>query len=179
MAIAQNGREIRPQPEVSQRPGDARLMGIAPGCLVGLLVLLWVGPSSSGPKAEEVTLRGKVLTLASALQALGVEVKADPEPTAKPVVLLGDDRSITPLFCDDASRALFLDERLRGCRAEIRGRRFAGVPYLQVSTFQVERDGRLQTPEYYCEICSITVRFPQICPCCQGPMELRMKSDRR
>ena len=94
-------------------------------------------------------------------------------------MLLGDDRSITPLFRDDASRALFLDERLRDCRAEIQGRRFRGVPYLQVTTFQVEREGRLQTPEYYCSVCSITVGYPQICPCCQGPMDLRMKSDRR
>ena len=72
----------------------------------------------------------------------------------------------------------FLDERLRGSRTEIRGRRYAGVPYLQVSTFQVEREGRFQTPEYYCSICAISVRSPQICPCCQGPMELRMKPDR-
>ena len=106
-------------------------------------------------------------------------MKPDPESIAREVVLLGEDRSITPLFRDEASRALFLDERLRDCRAEIHGRRFPGVPYLQVSTFQVEREGRLQTPEYYCSVCSITVRSPQICPCCQGPMELRMKPDRR
>jgi hypothetical protein len=156
-------------------------MGITVGYSVGLLVALWVGPPSSPshPQMEEVTLHGKVLTLTSALQALGVEVKADPESTDGPVVLLGEDRSITPLFRDDASRALFLDERLRGCRAEIRGRRFAGVPYLQVTLFQVERDGRLQTPEYYCNVCSITVRYPQTCPCCQGPMELRLGPDHR
>jgi hypothetical protein len=53
------------------------------------------------------------------------------------------------------------------------------VPYVQVTTFQVERDGRLQTPEYYCTVCAITVRAPQTCPCCQGPMELRMRPDRR
>jgi len=149
--------------------------------LVGLLLLLWAGPAAAPPglKAEDVTLRGKVLTLPTALQSLGVEVKADPESTAKQVVLLGEDRSITPLFSDDASRALFLDERLRGCRTEIQGRRFVGIPYLQVVTFQIERDGRFRTPEYYCEVCSISVRYPQICPCCQGPMELRMKPDRR
>ena len=59
------------------------------------------------------------------------------------MVLLAEDGTIIPLLSDDASRALFLDERLRNCRSEIQGRRFAGVPYLQVVSFKVERDGRL------------------------------------
>jgi hypothetical protein len=154
-------------------------MAMPPACRIGFLILFGAGSAWAGPKAEEVTLRGQVLTLTSALQSLELDVKADPESAAKQVVLLGEDRSITPLFCDDASRALFLDERLRGCRAQIRGRRFPGVPYLQVSTVQVERDGRLQTPEYYCDVCAISVRSPQICPCCQGAMELRMKPEGR
>jgi hypothetical protein len=145
-------------------------------------VLLWAlfgsaPPSGSAPEA--VTLRGKVMILAAALESRGLGLKADPEPIAKQVVLLAEDGSITPLLSDESSRALFLDERLRNCRAEIQGRRFKGMPYLQVSTFKVERDGRLQTPEYYCEVCAISVRYPQTCPCCQGPMVLRMKPDRR
>ena len=156
-------------------------MGLAPGFVAGLLVLVWTGPPTSSPssKGVEVSLRGKFVTLGSALRTLGIDAKPDPASTSGEVVLLGDDRSITPLFHDDASRAVFLDERLRDCRAELRGRRFPGVPYIQVSTFQVEREGRLQTPEYFCSVCSITVGYPQICPCCQGSMELRMKADHR
>ena len=108
-----------------------------------------------------------------------MDVPLDPESTTQEFVLLGEDRSITPLFRDEASRAFFLDERLRDRRAELHGRRFPGVPYLQVVSFQIEHDGRLQTPEYYCNVCSISVRAPQTCPCCQGPMEFRMKPDRR
>ena len=108
-------------------------MGLEPGFLAGLLILLCAGPPMSpASKPVDVTLRGKVVTLDSALQSLGIDVKPDPESIAQEVVLLGEDRSITPLFRDDASRALFLDERLRDCRAEIHGRRFPGVPYLQV-----------------------------------------------
>lgn len=156
-------------------------MGLAPGILAGLLVLVWTGPPTSPPasKGVEVTLRGRFVTLGSALRSLGVEAKPDPASIAGEVVLLGDDRSITPLFRDDASRAVFLDERLRDRPAELHGRRFPGVPYLQVATFQVEREGRLRTPEYFCSVCSISVGYPQICPCCQGPMELRMKADPR
>jgi hypothetical protein len=125
-----------------------------------------------------VVLRGKVLTLAEALTARDLGTRPDPDPISKQVALVADDQAIIPLLSDDASRALFLDERLRGCRAEIQGRRFAGIPYLQVVSFKVERDGRLQTPEYYCDVCAISVRYPQICPCCQGPMDLRMRPEK-
>jgi hypothetical protein len=150
--------------------------------LARLLVCLTAGvaaalaPPSSMP--ESVTLRGKVLTLAQALESRGLGLKADPEPISKQVVLLTEEGAIVPLLSDDASRALFLDDRLRNCPSEIKGRRFIKVPYLEVVSFKVERDGRLQTPEYYCDICAISVRYPQICPCCQGPMELRMQPDR-
>jgi hypothetical protein len=153
-------------------------MAIASACLAGILLLLGAGPPSP-VKAETVTLRGKVVPLTAALKSLGLDVKPDAESLAHQVVLLGEDRSITPLFSDEASRALFLDPRLQGCRTEIRGLRFPGVPYLQISTFRIEHEGRLQTPEYYCDICAISVRSPQVCPCCQGPMELRMKPERR
>jgi hypothetical protein len=138
-------------------------------CLAGL------APPSSTP--EPVAVRGKVLTLAEALASRDLKIKADTEPIAKQVVLVAEDGAMTPLLSDDASRALFLDERLRNCRTEIQGRRFAGVPYLQVVSFKVERDGRLRSPEYYCDICAISVLYPQICPCCQGPMDLRMRPD--
>jgi hypothetical protein len=145
-------------------------------CVVLLMVLLGGDPPPAG--VETVTLRGKVTTLAEAIESRGLSIKADPEPIAKQVVLLAGDGTITPLFSDEASRALFLDKRLRDCPAELLARRFPNVPYVQVVTFKVERDGRLETPEYYCEICAISVRYPQICPCCQGQMELRMKPDR-
>ena len=153
-----------------------------PSYLVGLMVLTWVGSSSAAvttPKWDALILRGKVVMLSDALKSSGIEVEADREPIAKQAVLLGGDGTITPLLSDEASRALFLDDRLRDRPAEIRGRRYAGVPYLQVMSFKVKREGRLETPEYFCEVCAISVRYPQVCPCCQGPMELRMKPDRR
>jgi hypothetical protein len=147
--------------------------------LVCLLAAVSAAPAPPSSTPESVTLRGKVLTLAEALASRGLGLKPDAEPIVKQVVLLAEDGAIVPLLSDDASRALFLDERLRNCRGEIQGRRFDGVPYLQVVSFKVERDGRLQTPEYYCDVCAISVPYPEICPCCQGPMELRMKPDRR
>ncbi len=148
-------------------------------CLVtGLMISGLVASLGAEVPAQDVVLKGKVVTLGAAIDAKKLGIRVDPEPTARAVVLLGDDGTITPLLSDEASRALFLDKRLRDRPAELRGRRFDGVPYLQVVTFKIEHDGRLQTPEYYCNICTISVRFPQVCPCCQGPMELRMKPGR-
>jgi hypothetical protein len=154
--------------------------------MIGGLVLLLCGlagpddsPASSGRNAEDVTLKGKAVTLSTALQRAKVGIHVDPEPIAKQIVLVAEDGAITPLLSDEASRALFLDDRLRDRPLEVRGKRFPGVPYLQVITFKIEEDGRFQTPEYFCNICAISVRFPQDCPCCQGPMELRMKAERR
>lgn len=121
-----------------------------------------------------VTIRGKVIAMPEALKAKGVE--ADPEPIAGQVALVTDDKKeVVPLLSDDASRALFQDGRLRDRPAEVVGRRVEGLPYLQVVTFKVLDDGAMRTPEYYCEICAIHVRYPQTCPCCQGPMVLQMK----
>ena len=144
---------------------------------VGVALLLTCGADSAQPKPEIVTKIGHVVTLSTALKAIGVP--ADPEPIVKQVVLLEADGTITPLLSDEASRGLFLDERLRDCKAELTARKFAGLPYLQVVSFKIEDHGVLRVPEYYCDICAIAVRYPQICPCCQGPMVLRMKSEDR
>lgn len=141
------------------------LLGLMPGLLA----------AEPAPKAENVTLSGKVLLLPDVLKALGI--KADAPPVAGQAVLRSNDGNTTPLLSDEASRALFLDQRLRDRAIEIKGRRFAGLPYLQVISFRVEEDGKLRSPEYYCDVCTISVRYPQVCPCCQGPMVLRMKPE--
>lgn len=129
-----------------------------------------------GP-AESATLNGKVIELTDALKSRGLVT--DAEPIARQVVLQAEDGTITPLLSDDGSRALFLDARLRNRAAELKTRRLPGLPYVQVVTFRVLEEGKMQVPEYYCEICTISVRSPQICPCCQGPMVLRMRPESR
>ncbi|QEH37795.1 hypothetical protein OJF2_63860 [Aquisphaera giovannonii] len=133
---------------------------------------------ADGPPAQDVVAKGKVIHLATALERAGVTTRIDPEPVSRQVVLVDGDGAIVPLIPDEASRALFLDERLRGRPVEIKGKRLRGLPYLQVVTFKVEEDGRLRTPEYYCNVCTIHVRYPQSCPCCDGEMELRMKPEK-
>jgi hypothetical protein len=144
--------------------------------LASLSILALPPPDESKPP-ELVTLNGKVVMLAEVVKPLGITV--DAEPAASQAVLQASDGSITPIFSDDASRALIRDQRLRNRQAELKARRFAGLPYVQVVSFKVDESGKLRTPEYYCDVCTISVRYPQDCPCCQGPMELRMKPEPR
>ncbi|MDX2036221.1 MAG: hypothetical protein SFX72_06185 [Isosphaeraceae bacterium] len=154
--------------------------------LASLLLAPAATPGSAedpAPKAkpandfELVTLTGEVDFLADVLSRRGLT--PDRKPIAEQVVLVEKDGAITPMLSDDASRAFFLDDRVRRRKTEVVARRYRGLAYLQVVTFRIEDEGRLRTPEYYCEICSISVRFPQDCPCCQGPLIFRMKPDER
>ena len=141
------------------------------------LILLGSAASGEVTTPSPITLSGQVIELTEALKAKGLTF--DAEPIAKQVVLRDKDNTLTPLLCDEASRALFHDSRLRNRPVELSVKPVASLPYVQVLSFQVLYQGTLRTPEYFCEICTISVRYPQTCPCCQGPMELRMKPESR
>lgn len=128
--------------------------------------------SAPAPDHVDVTLTGTVRDLADVLKSR--DLPADAEPIAGQVVLEHSDGTISPILSDEASRALFLDKRLRDRKTEVRAWRYPGLPYLRVVSFRVEDHGMLRTPEYYCDVCTIHVRYPQPCPCCQGELELRM-----
>jgi hypothetical protein len=143
---------------------------------VGYLLAIVVAFQVSPVRPEPVTLRGEVVELSRVLDELGIP--SDRGPGSQQVVLKAEDGIIVPLLADEATRAFAADERLRRRPVELQARRFAGLPYVQVTAAKVEHEGKLRTPEYYCDICTISVRYPQDCPCCQGPMELRMKPER-
>lgn len=146
-------------------------------CILAIVMGLAADAQMAGGKPETVTRSGKVVLLSAALKERGIP--ADPDPIAKEVVLVERDGTLSPILPDEASRALFLDPRLRDRKAEITARKFPGLPHLQLVSMKVEEGGVLRTPEYYCDVCTISVRYPQVCPCCQGPMELRMKPEVR
>jgi len=136
-----------------------------------------VGADSPRPAMTEQTISGQVVRLSAALEDL--HIPADAESIEAQVVLKMSDGSLVPLIRDEASRAFFMDPRLQSREAELRVRRYAGVPYVQVTSFKVVEDGKLRTPEYFCEVCTISTRYPQSCPCCQRPMEFRMRPEER
>ena len=142
-------------------------------CCVAVLIGQAKGHGGEGP--QSVTLRVKALWLADALKTL--KVTADEEMTANQLVVVAADGNLTPVLRDEASRALFLDERLRDRDLEVQARKLPGLPYLQVVLFRIRHEGRWRIPEYYCDICTISVRYDQACPCCQGSMDYRMKPE--
>jgi hypothetical protein len=153
-------------------------MSLRPGRILGWILvslLMASAGSASEPVPELVTITGKARLLSSRLKELGIT--ADEDSIARQVVVEQESQKSEALLPDMASRALILDERLRDREVEVIGRRHAGLPYFQVMSFRVKEEGRWRTPEYYCDICTISVRYPQICPCCQGPMDLRMKPE--
>ena len=160
-------------------------MGILLPMFLIVVVLMTPPPPSSSSSTDRTagqdsvtyTISGTAVTLPEVLDAAGIA--ADSESIAKQVVLKSKSGEITPLLSDEASRALFVDERLRNRQTEVKYRKLAGLPYIRVVSFKIVENGLLRTPEYYCEICAISVRFPQICPCCQGEMVLRMKPEPR
>jgi hypothetical protein len=144
--------------------------------LAAILAVFLAGQApSNSPKGESATLSGKVVTLAAALG--NRSLKADAEQAESEVVLKTAEGEIVPLLRDTASRALFLDKRLRDRKAELTVKRSPGLPFVQVIVVRVEEDGKMRVPEYFCDICTISVRDPRTCPCCQGPMELRMRPE--
>lgn len=139
---------------------------------IGLLMMPpLVEADQPAKSAREVVRTGKVVELSSSLVELGVV--ADEAMIAGQMVLKGDDGEVIPLLPSQASRALFLDDRLRDRPAEVKGLVHEGLPYLEVLNFRVQEQGTFQSPEYYCDICAIKARYPQACPCCQDTMELR------
>lgn len=141
------------------------------------------GSSSSNDSAADstsaatriVTLSGEAIELSKALAALGVP--SDDDQTKNQIVLRTNDGALIPLLKDEASRALFLDARLRERPILINARKHDKIPYLQALIVRVKVEGAYREPQYYCEVCTINVRYPQVCPCCQGPMILKFKPE--
>src|SRR4051812_48913365 len=69
------------------------------------LILLGSAASGETTTPAPIVLSGQVVELTDALKAKGLP--SDAEPIAKQVVLRGKDNTLTPLLCDDASRAFF------------------------------------------------------------------------
>jgi len=143
---------------------------------------LWLGlalftslhePTPAPPSSS--LLSGQVVPLADVLKSR--KIAHDPEPIARQVVVQSDDGTLTPLLSDEVSRAFFVDARLRGRKTELKIRRFPGLPYVQALSVRVEDGGRMRVPEYFCDICTIAAPSPQVCPCCQGEMVLRMRPE--
>jgi len=70
------------------------------------------------------------------------------------------------------SQAIFEDARVRAKDLRIKARLLPRSQVLELTYFQSVKNGIPQSLYYYCEICAISTVSPEICACCQEPVEL-------
>jgi len=127
---------------------------------------------SKKPTKELFT--GQVVLLTDALKQRGIpasdEIKGQ-------VVLETPKGELIPIVPDWRGRAFFQDKRLRNRKVELVGSRRKGVPYLQVlMIYVVDKKGKRQYMDYWCDLCSISMYEIKPCDCCQDATRLRFQT---
>jgi hypothetical protein len=70
------------------------------------------------------------------------------------------------------AEAIFQDERVRAKTLELRVRVLPKTQAIDIQALHSVRNGVVQDLYYFCDICAIQSVSPEICACCQGPVEL-------
>jgi hypothetical protein len=70
------------------------------------------------------------------------------------------------------SEALFLDKRLRERELLLKGKVSSDGTAFDTTAIYSVKNGVVHEVYYWCEICAIEAVAPEICVCCQGPVEL-------
>ncbi len=164
------------------------LVRIVPG-LVLLVLFGPVGPNvqsqsaagdgeksaaAEAPARKTITLRGRVLPLGEALRRIGAAT-GDEDQANGQMVLLDARGQIHPLLKDARGRGFWKDARLRDVPMELRVRKLAASPYVQVIRVFMLRKGKRLEVDYWCDICAIQMFELKQCECCQGPIRLRLR----
>lgn len=143
--------------------------------LVGL-VLLMSGTHALGdekPKYETITVRGRVVWMAEALERL-FGIHSVLEAKTRLSAIETPDGKLHPIVEDVRGRSFRLDPRLR-IDGQFLVRRYAGSPMVQViRIFEITDSGKFEL-DYWCEICAIAMFDLKPCDCCQGPIDLRRR----
>ncbi len=125
-------------------------------------------------KYQTVTLRGRVVFMADALQRR-FGIKSVDEAKERLLSLESTDGNLYPIVADVRGRSFRRDQRLRKIDLEVLARRYEGSPMIQViRIFELAKDGKYEL-DYWCEICAIAMFELKECDCCQGPIELRRR----
>ena len=157
--------------------------------LIFTLTFTWISGSSSSAQeksqnsddqtqttAASELLTGKVFPLSEVLKSR--QVASEYSSFENVMALLTDSGQVHLLLNDEGGRVLYVDEILRGKHLRIRIQPETDLPVNRVIKIEMEVDGRWRIPEFYCDICTISVRYPQTCLCCQGPMVFRLRPER-
>ena len=128
------------------------------------------------PSGRNETVEGVVRSLESI--ALEKGVPGDAEALAGLMAVVTTDGRVIPVLSDEGGRVFYLDKAMRDREVRLKILARPDFPAVEVIQAEVRHEGRWRIPQYYCDVCTISVRYPQICLCCQGPMEFRYKPER-
>lgn len=137
--------------------------------------LAWFTAPGAEPQAKPgavrtVELRGHVVCLAEEMHRLhGAEL-----PTGHQHVwaLKATDGKSYTLLRGKFSEAIFLDDRLRQKELAVKARLFPETQVIELTQLRSVKAGVVQDVFYFCDVCVIESVSPEICSCCQGPVEL-------
>lgn len=127
-------------------------------------------------QSRALTFEGVVRPMSEIAKAR--KIAGDSEPLAGLMALETKDGRAIPLLSDEGGRMFYLDEAMRGRQVRLKLIERPDFPVAEVIQSEVMHEGRWRVPQYYCDVCTIAVRYPQVCLCCQGPMEFRYRPER-
>jgi hypothetical protein len=127
-------------------------------------------PAKTGEAVHTVELRGRVVCLAEEMHRL----YEAPLPTRHEHLwaLKTVDGRCYALLRGKFSEAIFVDERIRQKELVVKARLFPGTQAIELTELRSVKAGVIQDIFYYCDVCAIESVSPEICSCCQGPVEL-------
>jgi hypothetical protein len=131
------------------------------------------GADSSAKPAGEVRiveLRGRIICVAEEMHRRhGAELPANHEHVW---ALKAQDGKTYTLLRGKFSEAIFADGRIRQKELTVKARLFPDTQVIELARLRSVNEGITHDLFYFCDVCVIESVSPEICSCCQGPVEL-------
>ena len=127
-------------------------------------------PAKTNETVRTLELRGRVVCLAQEMHRRHrAELPSNHEHLWS--FNAGDGKTYT-LLRAKFSEAIFVDERIRQKELVVKARLFPDTQVIELTQLRSVKEGIVQDIFYYCDVCAIESVSPEICSCCQGPVEL-------
>jgi len=125
-------------------------------------------PAKSAGAVRAIELRGRVVCIAEEKQH-GAPLPANHTHLWG---LKSSEGKLYTLLRGKFSEAIFVDERIRQKELVVKARLFPDTQVIELTQLRSVKAGVTQDLFYYCDICAIESVSPEICACCQEPVEL-------
>ena len=169
-------------------PKNSLILAGVLGCIFGFVVGLSraeTEENSAAPPGDTIdqavakpfrveSIRGKVVWYAEGLKSQFGITTVD-EAADRVLAVATPDGELIPIVEDLRGRAFRSDERLREMDVELRVRRYAGTPAVQIVRVYEWRDGKKFQVDYWCDVCAIIMFETGPCSCCQDHNRLRQR----